>query len=578
MSQAQLPFPPPREDLNLDMEHLLQCGLYTMLPEPFQQATQEQTHLLAYLHLVPIGEVGIPTYYPELSRNLRSLKTRNLIYPIPDGAFTHIYSDPTGKGGRDHSIAVEPSLSVDVDTLMMDVEYKLLDMVEEIGSAETDEKKGQIILDCVDRVCDVKNGTKSKWKWFGKKRRDKIQVTPLELAGIKYRILRDKIGLGVLQPLLADKYVEDISCSGLGHIFVEHKIFKSLQSSLVFQTHSQLDDFVVWLGERVKKPVTARDPIVDATLPDGSRINIVYGRDVSKRGSNFTIRRFAETPYSILELVEFGTMDYVMAAYLSLVIEEGMNLFVSGETASGKTTTLNAITTFILPDSKIVSIEDTPELQVPHKNWVREVSKGKKQSEAERGSEVTMFELLRACLRQRPNFIIIGEIRGAEGAIAFQAMQTGHAVMSTFHAASVQKLIQRITGNPIDVPKTYLDNLNVVIIQSTVRLADGSMARRVLSINEIVGYDSVSNSFSFIEVFRWNPATDVFEFPGDMNSYLLEQKIAVKRGFPPSEKRKIYSILGRRARILERLHKEKGITNFYDLLGVLAEAQTLGVF
>lgn len=188
-----------------------------------------------------------------------------------------------------------------------------------------------------------------------------------------------------------------------------------------------------------------------------------------------------------------------------------------------------------------------------------------------------MFELLKAALRQRPNEIIIGEIRGEEGAIAFQAMQTGHAAMATFHAATVEKLIQRMTGNPINVPKTYIDNLNVVVIQSAVRLANGKPARRVISINEIVGYDSSTDSFSFIEVFRWNPAEDVFEFTGKMNSFLLEQKIALKRGLPPNKKRKIYEEMGRRIRVLERLSDQK-VRGFNELYNVLAQAYRKGLF
>jgi flagellar protein FlaI len=194
------------------------------------------------------------------------------------------------------------------------------------------------------------------------------------------------------------------------------------------------------------------------------------------------------------------------------------------------------------------------------------------------GTKVTMFDLLKAALRQRPNIIIIGEIRGEEGAIAFQAMQTGHACMATFHAASVEKLIQRLTGHPISVPKTYVDNLNVVVIQSAVRLPNGKKGRRALSISEIVGYDPSTNSFSFIEAFRWDPVTDRFEFVGYMNSYILEQKIALRRGIPAQEKNRIYQEVERRARILEKLHKERGVRNFYDLLKVLSKAKKEGQF
>ena len=314
---------------------------------------------------------------------------------------------------------------------------------------------------------------------------------------------------------------------------------------------------------------------MDATLPDGSRINIVYGRDISKKGSNFTIRKFSKKPLSVLQLIEFGTFNYLMAAYFWIALRDGMNCFVVGETASGKTTTLNAITTFVPPNAKIISIEDTPEVQIPHKNWLREVTRSAGERKGSETSSVEMFDLLKAALRQRPNLIIVGEIRGIEGNIAFQAMQTGHAVMSTFHAASVEKLIQRLTGDPIRVPKTYIDNLNFVIIQNAVRLK-GKLVRRVTSVSEIIGYDPPSDSFSYIEVFRWDPATDTFEFTGNMNSYMLEEKIAVKRGIPHNKKRKIYKELEKRANILKKLH-ESGITNFYELFNVIAKIEKEGM-
>src|SRR4030042_2629378 len=200
--------------------------------------------------------------------------------------------------------------------------------------------------------------------------------------------------MGTLDPMILDPNIEDISCSGLGNIFVEHKIFGGLRASIGFDTHEALEKFVIELAEGIKPPVTFREPVVDATLPDGSRINIVYGTDVSKRGSNFSIRKFSDTPLSIIELIQFGALNYDMAAYLSIILQEGMNVWVSGETASGKTTLLNALTTFIPPESKIVSIEDTPEVQVPHHNWIRGVTRGSaKNSEA---SEVFMFDLLKA--------------------------------------------------------------------------------------------------------------------------------------------------------------------------------------
>ena len=363
--------------------------------------------------------------------------------------------------------------------------------------------------------------------------------------------------------------------SGLGNIFVEHKVFGGLKATIGFETNVELDKFVIQLAEGIKHPVTFRDPCVDATLPDGSRINIVYGIDVSKRGSNFTIRKFSPTPMSILEMIDTGSLNYEMAAYLSICLQENMNLWVSGETASGKTTLMNALTTFVPPESKIVSIEDTPEVQVPHPNWIRGCTR--ESSSSSESSSVTMFDLLKAALRQRPNMIIVGEIRGEEGAIAFQGMQTGHACMSTFHAATVTKLIQRLTGNPINIPKSYVDNLNLVVIAQQVRLPNGKSGRRTTSINEIISYDSISDSFSFLEAFVWDPVTDTHYFKGHMNSYLLEYKIAPKRGLSEDKRRQIYTMLKQRAGILKRMHEQK-ITNFYDLHGVLSKAYRDGHF
>jgi flagellar protein FlaI len=559
---------------------------YQLLPEALQEACKQNKHLLDYLRLIPVSEIGVPGYFTKLTRAQGDLPQKNLIYCIADNVFVHMYSEPGG--GRPIYIPIEPSLTQDMSQVLPEVESKLVDVAGGMSAAESDTERKEAILKLVDRVCVVHRNSSTSSSSNTKDGRDsggngskvasktKVQVTPEQLEAIKYLMVRDKVGMGTIDVMIRDTYIEDISCSGLGPIFLEHKIFKAVKSAITFETHEDLDDFVLRLSEQIKRPVTLRNPIVDATLPDGSRINIVFGREVSRRGSNFSIRKFTETPLSIIELVEFGSISYEMAAYLSVVIEDGMNLFVVGETASGKTTLLNAITTFIPMSHKIVSIEDTPELQVPHANWIREVSRAPGQGE--KGASVSMFDLLKAALRQRPNVIIIGEIRGEEGSIAFGAMQTGHEVMSTFHASNVEKLIQRLTGNPISIPKTYIDNLNVVVCQNAVKLPNGKLGRRATSISEIVGYDSTTNTFSYVEVFRWNPVTDTFDFVGKRNSYLLEDKIALKRGIPPDKKMQVYSLVERRARILEKLHKEKGVRDFYELLKVLARAQQEKLF
>ncbi|HJX13529.1 MAG TPA: type II/IV secretion system ATPase subunit [Dehalococcoidales bacterium] len=584
--------------------YLEKCPVFSKLPPEFQEVCKLHPHLLQYVRMLPADKIGIPQYYEKVTRKLKGTKDPNLIYNVGGGVFIHVLANLNDI--RDYYIAVEPSLIDAQEKSLDDIELRLADYVEELEGVADSSKRLEIIMGIVDRIVIVSGrksaepepekekaeggGDKKKGEGEGGKKKGekkprflkskggtkgKVHITQFQYNTLRYLLRRKLEGMGALDPMILDPNIEDISCSGLGNIFVEHKIFGGLRASIGFETNEALDKFVIELAEGIKHPVTFREPVVDATLPDGSRINIVYGTDVSKRGSNFTIRKFSDTPLSIIELIQFGALNYDMAAYLSIILQEGMNVWVSGETASGKTTLLNALTTFIPPESKIVSIEDTPEVQVPHHNWIRGVTRGSDKSGD--SSEVSMFDLLKAALRQRPNLIIVGEIRGVEGAIAFQAMQTGHATMSTFHAASVSKLIQRVTGNPINVPKTYVDNLNVVVICQQVRLANGGLARRLTSINEIVSYDSIGDCFSFIETFSWNPLDDNFLFRGYQNSYLLENKIAPRRGFPEEKRRQIYKILKQRSDVLKRI-AEQGKTNFYDIYAILSKAYREGYF
>jgi flagellar protein FlaI len=571
----QQPPAAPQDDARAEMRRAL------------HEAAASHPHLAYYLSTLDLEALGgEPDYYEKPDRKAGETKFKNFIYAVPGGLFVHIISDL--EDARDTYASIEPSLGEnDLSWISARIDTYLLDYVDELEACEDEEQKAEVLLKAVDDHVTVSgkrgrnSGGSKGFLPFGRKKKknadgedEEIVVTPEELEALKYIVLREKIGLGPLEPLIKDSNIEDISCSGVGAIFIEHKLFGGLKSNIVFHETEQLDDFVLRLSEKIKKPVTYKNPISDATLPDGSRINIVYGNDVSTRGSNFTIRKFTAVPLSILDIIGSGGISAEMAAYLSLMIGEGLNLFVSGETASGKTTLLNALTAFYPPAAKIVTIEDTPELQVPHANWTREVVRGS--MSASDGGGVTMFSLLRAALRQRPNAILVGEIRGEEGAIAFQAMQTGHAVAATFHASSVEKLIQRLTGAPISVPKAYVDNLNVVAIASAVRLPNGRPGRRILSLNELIGYDSAADAFSFIEVYRWVPHNDTFEATGHMNSYLLENRVAPARGIDPQNKRAIYDEMAKRARLFERL-LEAGRTNFFDLYKAFAQAQRQGI-
>jgi flagellar protein FlaI len=603
MAVTTLPF---RIEKNTDAENeSIQSDIFNDLPSDLKKVTEEHPHVLAYLSRMPVTEFGIPQYAPELSRKMGDNKRPNIIYPAHRNAvFIHILPGED----RNHYIPIEPNFGLNLDDLMRQIEVQLLNVGKKLKKVNPDEDIEKQFLQYLDLITTVEDeaGSGIIGKGLGFLQNNiqgvtRIKVTPRELQAIRYLFVRNKIGLGAMDPLIVDPYIEDISCSGLGRIFIEHKIFKSLVSTVDFLSLDDLDEFVLWLGDRVKKPVTFKAPISDATLPDGSRINIVYGREVSKRGSNFSIRKFAEVPLSVFEILESGTVNYQMLAYLSLTIGNGMNVFVSGETASGKTTLLNAVTTFIPPLAKIITIEDTPELQVPHQNWIREVVQSSKVDDT--SGAITMFDLLKAALRQRPDELMIGEIRGKEGNIAFQAMQTGHSVMATFHAASIEKLIQRVTGDPtghsvmatfhaasiekliqrvtgdpILVPKNYVDNLNVVILTSQVKLPNGKQGRRITGISEIVSYDAALESFSFVESFKWNQENDTFEFTGYMSSFVLEEKVAPKLGIPEHKKQRIYAELDRRAIILQKIHKERGVRGFYEVLDVLNKAQQEGLF
>ena len=511
-------------------------------------------------------------YRRELTRDLRRLKQFSIIYPVGEPIFIHVYSR---EGERTFYHAVTPSTPPEFKDILALVEEGLAILITADHMFETREEHEEILNELLDEFLVVDESLDT-WEYNEVRRDGKLvalEVNSETLEALKFETIMEKVYLGPLEPFIRDQYIEDISCDGVGPVFVEHKIFGSCESNIRFETADELDDFVIRLSERTGRPVTYRKPIVDASLPDGSRINIVFGTDISKRGSNFTIRKFSDKPVSIINLIQWGSMSALEAAYLWMLLEYGFSIWFCGETASGKTTAMRAACVFINPKAKIISIEDTPEIIVPHDNWVREVTRQGEQGEA----SVELFDLLRAALRQRPNYIIVGEIRGAEAYVAFQAMQTGHPVLATFHAGSVEKVIQRLTGDPINIPKTYIDILNCVLIQSAVRIPKtGKVERRVLSINEIAGYDPTSGRFDFIELFSWDAVDDTHIFRGEGNSFLLETKILTLMGLSRRDARKVYEELNRRATLLETLSM-LGVSDYNHIWNVVKHCYEKGV-
>jgi flagellar protein FlaI len=321
---------------------------------------------------------------------------------------------------------------------------------------------------------------------------------------------------------------------------------------------SWANQFSQEFSEKIGSPVSDGQPIADGTLPDGSRVNIIHSSEVSVKGPSMTIRKFSETPISVTQIINWGTISSGIAAYLWLSLQYGRSFFVCGETASGKTTTTNALLPFIPPDRKIYTAENTPEIQVPQPVWQQLLTR----TTGPKEGHVDLNDLLRAALRSRPNYIIPGETRGIEGRVVFQAMQTGTPVITTFHAGSVTKVIQRFTGNPIRVPKTFMDNLDFVLIQMAVE-RKGKRLRRVLSVDEIEGYNKAVDGVISRSAFVWNASEDKHVFKANRNSYILEQRIAKNAGY--TDKSEIYREYERRKHILERMVEEK-IFDYYEVV------------
>ena len=390
---------------------------------------------------------------------------------------------------------------------------------------------------------------------------------------ITYHFIRDKLFSGPIEPLIRDSNIEDISIAGKGSVFIVHKTFGTMQTSIAINDSLELNELIIMLSEKSLRPVSHNKPIIDASLPDGSRVNFVFGEDVSRRGSNMTIRKFSSVPVSITQLITSGSYTPMLGAYMWTMMEEGMNVFVCGETASGKTTTLNAITTFIPPSHKIVTIEDTPELTVPHANWISEVTR-----DSGTGGEgaIKLFDLLKAALRQRPNYIMVGEIRDKEGNVAFQAMQTGHSVMATFHAAQLNSLVQRLTSYPIEVPRTHVSNLNIAMFQTALYDKKGFLIRRILELDEIIDVDPASNETIFVPPFQYDPIADKLVFGGKGASYLLENRIATKRGIERKNIGILYDELEQKAQFLSFL-VEKKVFNYFEVWKWILRTKTQGL-
>ena len=366
------------------------------------------------------------------------------------------------------------------------------------------------------------------------------------LHKIQYYLRRDFYDHGKIDPIMSDRNVEDISCDGTDvAVYVYHRNYRDMMTNVAFEKESVLNSFIVRMAQKSGCHISVSNPLVDTSLPDGSRVQLTLGDDISTRGSNFTVRKFADVPITPIDLIRWNTFSLEEMAYFWLCIENNKSLVFAGGTASGKTTSMNAVSFFIPPKSKVVSIEDTREIKLPHDNWIQSVTR-QPFAAGERG-DVDMYDLLQAALRQRPEHILVGEIR-AQPEVAltfFQALATGHTSYTTFHADSVDSLIDRLENDPLNVPRRMVQALDIVSVQKQI-FHGGKRVRRNSEIVEIFD-GGAGDSIRTKSVFRWDAATDEHR---KLTESPLLQDIAEENGWSGT---RLEEELRRRREVLEFL-------------------------
>ncbi len=345
---------------------------------------------------------------------------------------------------------------------------------------------------------------------------------------LMYYIYRDSVGLNKIEPLLNDYYIEDIECNGLTFpIYLVHRKFENLRTNVAFTDMQELTDFVEKLAQKCGRYVSYAKPLLDGTLPDGSRVNATYSEDVTTRGPTFTIRKFTKEPWTPIHMINFGTASPKVFAYLWLAIENKLNFLVIGETASGKTTFLNGILSFIPPEARVVSIEDTRELNLAHDNWMPTVTRsgfGIPNLAGKEYGAITLFDLLKESFRQAPDYVIVGEIRGDEAFVLFQGMASGHSSFGTFHAGSVETLIRRLQTPPISLSPSLIESLDIISVMTHMKTASRNLRR----LKELVEIQRVSDQeMSYNIPLQWDPRTDKIT---QIKGFYLLDKMSKKTG------------------------------------------------
>lgn len=469
----------------------------------------------------------------------------NITYPLIDPfAYANIKWVPESKELQ--YIVVEPKISPEEEQMMKKIAEGMIELVE-IGFSSLQEPSKAIdyLQQQVNTVIRDMN----------------LSITPNQYIRIMYYIYRNFIGYNEIEAMMQDPNIEDISCDGVGTpLYVIHRKYGSLKTNVVFHNLEDLREFIVKLAERSGRYVSYAEPILDGTLPDGSRVAATLASDVAARGPTFTIRKFSETPFSPTNQIDLNTADAKTLAYFWYLIEHGASILVVGGVATGKTSFLNTVSMFIPPEAKIVSIEDTREIRIPHQHWIAGIARagfGIPTPTGEKYGEVTLFDLLRESFRQNPDYVIVGEVRGSETYVMFQGISSGHPSLSTFHAGSVETVIKRLTTPPIELPPSLIESLDVITVMVHAK-EKGKSARRIKEIVEIISVDPKTDEVKTNTVFRWDPVSDTYQ---KVNDSVKLEKFATARG---GTYQNAVEEVEKRTKILNWLHHQ-GVKDYLEV-------------
>jgi flagellar protein FlaI len=493
----------------------------------------------------PVVEIKEPKHL-IIFPSFKKMTEVDIKYPLLEPfVYARIRWD-TEKKGLVYKI-IEPELSKVENDILKTIKNDLLETIDvELSAIKESGKTFEYIQKKLTGILEDEN----------------IILAPESYVKISYYIYRDFVGFNEIEGLFHDPYIEDIGCPGLNiPVFIVHRKFGSTETSIVYHDGGYLNNFVIKLAERCGRYLSYAKPLLDGSLPDGSRVQATLAKDVTTKGPTFSIRKFRIEPFSPIDIINLNTASSELMAYLWVVTEARASTLICGGVSSGKTTFLNSISMFIPPEDKIVSIEDTRELNLPHENWIPSVSRigfGIPEASGKRYGEVTLFELLKESFRQNPDYVIVGEVRGKEAYVMFQGMASGHSSIGTIHAGSIEDVIKRLETPPIELSPSLIETLDIMIVMVNAR-EKGKSARRVKGIVEIESIDPKTGSPHTIKTFDWIPSTD--SFGSNLEGSYLLKRIAFDKGM---QYEKMVKEVDNRVRILEWM-KKFSITDYREV-------------